>query len=89
MRARIGQVLAMIALLVASAAGGAMWLSRGAPARVFHAKQTAGWDADAYLMDHSSFIYFVGPDGRARRLFSPDTTPEALAAALARAVAGG
>ncbi|MFN7309088.1 MAG: hypothetical protein ACK5V0_14355 [Alphaproteobacteria bacterium] len=89
MRARIGQVLAMIALLVASAAGGAMGLSRGAPARVFLATLTAGWDADAYLMDHSSFIYFVGPDGRARRLFSPDTTPEALAAALARAVAGG
>jgi len=89
MRARIGQVLAMIALLAASAAGGAMWLSRGAPARVLHAKQTAGRDADAYLMDHSSFIYLAGPDGRARRLFSPDTTPQALAAVLARAVAGG
>lgn len=57
--------------------------------RVFYAKQTAGRDADAYLMDHSSFIYLAGPDGRALRLFSPDTTPQALADALARAVAGG
>lgn len=57
--------------------------------RVFYAKQSAGRDADAYLMDHSSFIYLAGPDGRARRLFSPDTTPQAIAAALARAVAGG
>ena len=89
MRARIGQVLAMIALLAASAASGAMWLGRGATARVLHSKQTAGRDADAYLMDHSSFITLAGPDGRARRLFSPDTTPEALAAALSRAVAGG
>ncbi|MBX9748813.1 MAG: SCO family protein [Roseococcus sp.] len=57
--------------------------------RVFYAKQTAGRDADAYLMDHSSFIYLAGPDGRARHLFPPETTPEALAAALTRAVAGG
>lgn len=56
--------------------------------RVFYAKQTAGRDADAYLMDHSSFIYLAGPDGRALRFFPPETTPEALAAALHRAVAG-
>jgi hypothetical protein len=89
MRARIAQRLAMSAMLVAAAAGGAMWLSRGAPARVLHAKQTAGLDADLSLMDRSSFINLAGPDGRARRLFSPDTTPEALAAALSCAVAGG
>ncbi len=56
--------------------------------RVFYAKQTVGRDADAYLMDHSSFIYLAGPDGRALRFFPPETTPEALAAALHRAVAG-
>ena len=57
--------------------------------RVFYAKQTAGRDADAYLMDPSAFIYLAGPDGRARHLFPPETTPEALAAARTRAVAGG
>jgi cytochrome oxidase Cu insertion factor (SCO1/SenC/PrrC family) len=39
-------------------------------------------------MDHSSFLSIAGPDGRALRLLSPETTPEALAAALTRAVAG-
>lgn len=57
--------------------------------RVFYARQTAGRGPDDYLMDHSSFIYLAGPDGRASRLFSPDTSAEALAAALIRAVAGG
>ncbi len=35
-----------------------------------------------YLMDHSSFIYLVGPDGRVRNLFRPETPPEAIAAAV-------
>ncbi len=39
-------------------------------------------DTTEYLMDHSSFIYLVGPDGRVRSLFRPGTTPEAIAAAV-------
>ncbi len=35
-----------------------------------------------YLMDHSSFIYLVGPDGRVRQLFRPGAAPEAIAAAV-------
>ena len=38
--------------------------------------------ASEYLMDHSSFIYLVGPDGRVRQLFRPNTPPETIAAAI-------
>lgn len=48
--------------------------------RVYYAKVRPRESTD-YLMDHSSFIYLVGPDGRVRSLFRPETTPEAIAAA--------
>jgi protein SCO1/2 len=35
-----------------------------------------------YTMDHSSFIYLTGPDSRVRALFRPETSPEAIAAAV-------
>lgn len=49
--------------------------------RVYYARVRPR-DSTDYLMDHSSFIYFVGPDGRVRSLFRPETTPEAMAAAI-------
>jgi protein SCO1/2 len=49
--------------------------------RVYYAKVRPR-DSTDYLMDHSSFIYFVGPDGRVRSLFRPETAPEAIAAAV-------
>jgi protein SCO1/2 len=49
--------------------------------RVYYAKVQPR-DSTTYLMDHSSFIYFVGPDGRVRSLFRPETTPEAMASAV-------
>jgi protein SCO1/2 len=49
--------------------------------RVYYAKVQPR-DTTAYLMDHSSFIYFVGPDGRVRSLFRPESTPEAIANAV-------
>lgn len=48
--------------------------------RVYYAKVRPRESTD-YLMDHSSFIYLVGPDGRVRSLFRSETTPEAIAAA--------
>lgn len=49
--------------------------------RVYYAKVTPR-DSTEYLMDHSSFIYLVGPDGRVRSLFRPETAPEAIAATV-------
>ena len=49
--------------------------------RVYYAKVNRP-DMSQYLMDHSSFIYLVGPDGRVRTLFRPETAPEAMAQSL-------
>ena len=40
-----------------------------------------------YLVDHSGFTYLVGPDGRVRTLFRPETSPEAMAAAVSAQLA--
>ena len=50
--------------------------------RVYYAKVQRPEMTD-YLMDHSSFIYLVGPDGKVRTLFRPEQAPEAIAAAVA------
>ena len=49
--------------------------------RVYYRKVNPPGASD-YLMDHSSFIYLVGPDGRVRQLFRPNTPPETIAAAI-------
>jgi protein SCO1/2 len=49
--------------------------------RVYYAKVQRP-EMSQYLMDHSSFIYLVGPDGRVRTMFRPNTAPEAIAAAI-------
>jgi len=55
--------------------------------RVYYARVQRPEMTD-YLMDHSSFIYLVGPEGRVRSLFRPGTEPEAIAAAV-KAQLGG
>jgi protein SCO1/2 len=49
--------------------------------RVYYAKVNRA-DAGAYLMDHSSFVYLVGPDGRVRSLFRPEASPDDIAAVV-------
>ena len=49
--------------------------------RVFYAKVNRP-EMTQYLVDHSSFIYLVGPDARVRALFRPEMTPEAIAQAV-------
>lgn len=55
--------------------------------RVYFARARQG-DTTEYLMDHSSFIYLAGPDGRVRTLFRPGATPEQIAAAVSAQIAG-
>jgi cytochrome oxidase Cu insertion factor (SCO1/SenC/PrrC family) len=43
-------------------------------------------DSNEYLMDHSSYVYLMGPDGRYLTHFTTGTTPEQMAARLAKHV---
>jgi protein SCO1/2 len=49
--------------------------------RVYYAKVTPK-DSTSYLMDHSSFMYLVGPDGRLSALFRPGQSAAELADAI-------
>jgi protein SCO1/2 len=56
--------------------------------RVYYSKVENG-GSDNYLMDHSAFIYLMGPDGRYRRHFGHDAAPDKLAQALREELAKG
>ncbi len=49
--------------------------------RVYYSKAERE-DPSAYLMDHSSFTYLVGPDGKFVQVFSHDMSAQAMADAL-------
>lgn len=53
--------------------------------RVIYRKVTPE-EASDYLMDHSSAIYLIGPDGRFRTHFTHETTSDEMAARLAKLV---
>lgn len=55
--------------------------------RVYYAK-VEDESAGTYLMDHSSFIYLMGPDGKYRTHFDPQAGPEDIAAGLERQIGG-
>ena len=52
-----------------------------AAAKAYRAHFGAGKKDEAgdYLMDHSSFIYLMGRDGKYRKHFRPNSAPEAIA----------
>jgi cytochrome oxidase Cu insertion factor (SCO1/SenC/PrrC family) len=54
--------------------------------RVFYAKQENAKDPGNYMMDHSSIIYLMGPDGKFIKHFSYTTDAKALAAGLKTAL---
>lgn len=52
---------------------------------VFHAR-APGRGPDDYLVDHTSFVYLMGPDGRYLEHFEKDASVDDLVAALRREV---
>jgi protein SCO1/2 len=54
--------------------------------RVYY-KKAEGADDGAYLMDHTSLLYLVGPDGRLAALFRTGAEPEDIAAGIKAAFA--
>jgi cytochrome oxidase Cu insertion factor (SCO1/SenC/PrrC family) len=56
--------------------------------RVYFAK-AGDADTDAYLMDHSTFIYLMGPDGEYVRHFAHNAAPEEIATGIEAALAAG
>ncbi len=55
--------------------------------RVYYARAPNQGGTD-YLIDHSSFMYFVGPDHRVRTLFRPDTATDDMARAISGQLRG-
>jgi cytochrome oxidase Cu insertion factor (SCO1/SenC/PrrC family) len=56
--------------------------------RVYYAK-APGSAPDAYLMNHSAFVYLMGADGRFRAVLRGGEGPDAMASALKAALAKG
>jgi protein SCO1 len=54
--------------------------------RVYHAKARLEDGSDDYGVDHSSFYYLMGPDGRYVRHFGHDTTEEQMAEGIRAAL---
>jgi protein SCO1/2 len=50
--------------------------------RVYYKKEPTGKGADDYLMDHSSIIYVMAPDGRYVTLFTGQQKPDQMASRL-------
>ena len=56
--------------------------------RIYYAKVTPR-NGSTYLMDHSSFLYLMGPKGDLVSLFRQGTSPQELADALRARLNGG
>jgi protein SCO1/2 len=54
--------------------------------KVYYAKSEASQNATDYVMDHSSYVYLVNPQGQTIGIFSSDTSADDLAKALGTAV---
>ncbi len=54
--------------------------------KVYYAKSEATQSSTDYVMDHSSYVYLVAPDGKTLGIFSSDTSVDDLVKALSTAV---
>ena len=51
--------------------------------RVYYARAPGSDDPQTYMMDHSAFIYLMGPDGQNLTVFPQGVAPDRMAEALA------
>ena len=56
--------------------------------RVFYQPVEQDGDDEYYLVDHSNFIYLMGPDGRNVAVFNGEVTPDVMAKGIRQAVEG-
>lgn len=56
--------------------------------KVYYAKSRTS-AGDDYLMDHTSFVYLMGPDGKFRTLFRGNTNPRTIAETIERFITEG
>ena len=54
--------------------------------KVYYQKSDATAQSTDYVMDHSSYVYLVAPDGKTIGIFSSDTTADDMAKSLDTAV---
>jgi protein SCO1/2 len=54
--------------------------------KVYYAKSEASQTSSDYVIDHSSYVYLVNPQGQTIGIFSADTTAEDMAKALDQGV---
>ena len=54
--------------------------------KVYYQKSDASAQSTDYVMDHSSYVYLVGPDGKTIGIFSSDTTADDMAKSLETAI---
>ncbi len=55
--------------------------------KVFYSRGAAV-DEDFYLMNHSGYVYFMGPEGKFITMFHGGTSPDSMAEAIRRYVGG-
>jgi len=80
----MGRYAAMIDPRIVALSGTPQAIAEVAKAyHVYYAK-VPGKPGEPYTMDHSAFIYLVGPDGHLAALFGPQSSAEEIAAAIAR-----
>jgi cytochrome oxidase Cu insertion factor (SCO1/SenC/PrrC family) len=56
--------------------------------RVYAARVTSE-GLKGYLIDHTSFVYLMDPDGKLRTVFSPETSVMDMVAVIAGQISGG
>jgi protein SCO1/2 len=55
--------------------------------RVYYHKAEAGADTEDYLVDHSTFVYLMGPDGKYLTHFGLNASPEEMAETIGNEIA--